>query len=491
MAVPFLVGAPDGERLLSPVVTFESEETFAEGFDAVPRPPRRHARRAPRARTARPAWAQEEFDALFRERVAKEIAQGGHRHVFGILGRPYTLYDPYLNLGLFERLRRLGRPRPFRSVSCPGPTGRRPAPSLPWRFPADVHEGAIALATAEGIHPVVLSSFGCGPDALRVPRGRGGARPAAAPRPRARRAPGRGGAPDADRGVPRPARARHGAAPSAARPPAACEETFIPTRPVPGPHPVLRRPRLRLQRPLPAEGARRARPAPSRAPRSRTLGEKHSLGKECHAFSMIAGDLLSLAARAVDGDGAVFYFPGTSIPCLLHEYGRGMEALLGELGIEDIRVCSPSGAELIDAFGIDAAGAALRRHPRHRAPRQGGLPDPPLRAREGAHRRGPPEEPRADRGGRGVRRRLRGARRVARRPRRGPGRGRAGPAGRRDRRRHLHEGEPGGQRRPRAGGSRSRGSRCGRRPTRSTSSTSASRGASTRASPRSTGPASS
>ena len=78
------------------------------------------------------------------------------------------------------------------------------------------------------------------------------------------------------------------------------------------------------------------------------LGEKYSLGKECHAYPMLLGDLLHLAGRGVP-EGSVFFIPGTSIPCLLHEYGRGMQALLRELDIPGPRVWSPTGADLLAA----------------------------------------------------------------------------------------------------------------------------------------------
>lgn len=350
MAVPFIVGTADAAHLLSPVVTFESEEAFAEGFAPFrdllgsSRDEIREAYRAAR-------WAQEEFDALFRERVRTEIASGAHRHVFGVLGRPYTLFDAYLNLGLFERLRRLD--------VLAVPLGLLPLPEevsgrsrLPWRFPADVHEGAVALASAEGIHPVVLSSFGCGPDAFAYRE----VEEALAGRPHLvlELDEHRGEAglltrieaflDQLERGA-SPRRPRRGVPTR--------RETFLPREP------------SRVFVPYFADHAyaysglfrsagHDTRVLPLPGPAVRALGEKHSLGKECHAFSMIAGDLLALAAGA-EGDGAVFYFPGTSIPCLLHEYGRGMEALLRELGVERIRVSSPSGAELIDAFGVDAA----------------------------------------------------------------------------------------------------------------------------------------
>jgi predicted nucleotide-binding protein (sugar kinase/HSP70/actin superfamily) len=87
--------------------------------------------------------------------------------------------------------------------------------------------------------------------------------------------------------------------------------------------------------------------------RIRILGEKYALGKECHAYSMLVGDLVDVAARA-SGKEVVFYFPGTTIPCLLHQYGAGMQVLLRELGIHGIKVSAPTGQDLAKAFGSDA-----------------------------------------------------------------------------------------------------------------------------------------
>lgn len=349
MAVPFIVGAPDGNRLLSPVVTFESEEAFADGFMpfreelGVARDQVRQAYRAA-------AWAQEEVDGLFRERVRQELRAGAHRHVFGILGRPYVLFDAYLNLGLFERLRRLGVlavPLGLLPQAAEG----SPRSSLPWRFPADVHEGALALAAAEGIHPVVLSSFGCGPDAFAYRQ----VEEALASRPHLvlELDEHRGEAglltrveaflDQLERDTPQRAAPRVTASASRSFIPAVPSRVFVPYF---ADHAYAFSGLFRRM-------GHDARVLPLPGPEVRTLGEKHSQGKECHAFSMISGDLLRLAGGA-DGAGSVFYFPGTSIPCLLHEYGHGMEALLRELGIGGVKVSSPSGKELIEAFGLDA-----------------------------------------------------------------------------------------------------------------------------------------
>jgi predicted nucleotide-binding protein (sugar kinase/HSP70/actin superfamily) len=110
--------------------------------------------------------------------------------------------------------------------------------------------------------------------------------------------------------------------------------------------------------------------------RIRSLGEKYSLGKECHAYSILAGDLVDVAARE-SGKDVVFYFPGTAIPSLLHQYGAGMQVLLRELGIHDVKVSSPTGQELTIAFGIDALERFYMGLFGHRTVCEGGLRNTP------------------------------------------------------------------------------------------------------------------
>jgi predicted nucleotide-binding protein (sugar kinase/HSP70/actin superfamily) len=59
-------------------------------------------------------------------------------------------------------------------------------------------------------------------------------------------------------------------------------------------------------------------------PNEQTLafGEKFSSGKECHAYSIISGDLVKFAQGDRSG-GEVFYFPGAKYACLLQQYGEG------------------------------------------------------------------------------------------------------------------------------------------------------------------------
>ena len=346
MAAPFILGVPGGARCLAPVLSFASAEAFADGFE-----PWRGRLGASRERV-REAFgcglaAQARTREAFRWRALDQMAAGGHRRVFGILGRPYVLYDSYLNLGLFQRLRGLGVlavPMDFLP-----PAAAAQDPDLPWRHPFDMVRAAAALARTPAIHPVILTSYGCGPDAFTLRRAgaalgsrphlvleldehRGeaglmtrieafldqlGAAPGPAPAPPERAAPARG-APEAPCAIRIPRFADHAHA------------------------------YCGLLRHLGHE----AQVLPPPGPEVLALGERHALGKECHAYAMILGDLLQCAGNAPEG--TVFFFPGTSIPCLLHQYGPEMQALLGELGIGGLRVWAPEGRELVRTAGHKA-----------------------------------------------------------------------------------------------------------------------------------------
>jgi predicted CoA-substrate-specific enzyme activase len=350
MAAPYMVDLLAHGKGLSPVIRFESEDLFIEGFEPFLKAlhvSREQVSLAWRAAT----WGQAEVEGIFRQRARALIKEGAYRHVFGILGRPYGLFDSYANLGLFERLRRmdiLAVPLPF----IPTAKAEKSAEAtLPWRYPADMQRTAAGLAEDPGIHPIVLSSFACGPDAFALGQiGR-------ALQDRAHLIlefdEHRGEAGlitrleaflDQLEGVSSRA-SRHGTEPLPST-------AFIPSAP------------SRVRIPFFSDCAyafsglfqfmgHEARVLPRPDGASRALGEQHSLGKECHAYTMIAGDLLHMAASA-PAEGTVFFFPGTSLPCLLHEYGPAMQAMLGELGIKGIQVSSPDGEQLLSTFGFRA-----------------------------------------------------------------------------------------------------------------------------------------
>ncbi len=348
MAEPFVIGVPDPSRLLSPVVSFASEETFAAGLEpcltrlGVSSTQVREAFRAAR-------FAQRSLDELFRERARTLIDAGGQQTVLAVLGRPYVTLDTYVNLALFERLRRLGvLGVPLGMLpQSPEPAG---ASDLPWRFPGEMQRAASALAATPDVHPALVSCFGCGPDAFALPRIEEalGRRPHLTLELDEHRG---------EAGVVTRVEAFLDQLGSAV--PLAAQRTAVPERAgsfIPAVPSIVRIPYF-ADHAFAFSGLFRhaghdARVLPLPGPQIRALGEKHSLGKECHAYSMIAGDLVNLR-REGNGD-TVFYFPGTSLPCLLHEYGRSMQSLLSRLEVEGIRVSSPDTPALISAFGIEA-----------------------------------------------------------------------------------------------------------------------------------------
>lgn len=82
------------------------------------------------------------------------------------------------------------------------------------------------------------------------------------------------------------------------------------------------------------------------------LGEDASSGKECHAYSIIAGDLIKFAKSKREG-GEIFYFPGTKNLCLLSQYGESMNYILQDLGIKDLEVLAPPFDFTTGLLGID------------------------------------------------------------------------------------------------------------------------------------------
>jgi predicted CoA-substrate-specific enzyme activase len=349
MAVPFMIGGDETSRFLAPIISFVSEDEFVEGF-AGACSPLAYSRQRIRAAYRSALRTQQEFEASLRRRGEELRAAGGFRHLFAVLGKPYNTFDAFLNLRLFERLRRMGvLALPLAYLSEDAETGS----DLPWRFSADIHRAAMQVARTEGVVPVIVSNFGCGPDAFtyrrietplrdtphlvlefdehrgeaglitrleafldRIAGAQGGGRRFAAPV--AWRLPARG--------IP--------AEPADVRIPYFADHAYA--------FSGLWRFKGHRAEVLPPAGAH-----------IRALGEKYTPGKECHPYAMIAGDLVNLSREAPHGT-LVFYIPGTAIPCLLREYGAALQLLLRELNIDNITISSPTGKELYEAFGIEA-----------------------------------------------------------------------------------------------------------------------------------------
>jgi predicted CoA-substrate-specific enzyme activase len=349
MAVPYMMGAKDHGRFVTPAVSFVGEESFVEGFDAwrerlgASKNRIREAYRAARL-------AQDDFDQSLRTWTGSLMKSGGYRHVFAILGKPYNTFDTFMNLNLFERLRRMGvLAVPLAYLPLNLPAG---ASDLPWRFSADIHRAAVAVAEFPGIHPIIISNFGCGPDAftfkqieealhgrayliLEFDEHRGEA----------------GLITRLEAFIDRIESGSGAWARAGSRSAENISVAYIPASPAEVRIPYFADHAYAFSGLWKYKG-HHAEVLPLPDDRIRILGEKHSLGKECHAYSMFVGDLVDVAEREHDKE-IVFYFPGTAIPCLLHQYGAGMQVLLRELGIHSVKVSAPTGKELTNAFGID------------------------------------------------------------------------------------------------------------------------------------------
>jgi predicted nucleotide-binding protein (sugar kinase/HSP70/actin superfamily) len=114
-------------------------------------------------REAASAWAE------FRSQIldaGQEVIAGANR-VLVVIGKPYNVLDPYLNLNLFQHLRRLGVVAipmwalPFEEVVLDPQANR-----LPWHLNRAILRAVQYCDRDPRFYPVVISNFGCGPDAF-------------------------------------------------------------------------------------------------------------------------------------------------------------------------------------------------------------------------------------------------------------------------------------------------------------------------------------
>jgi predicted CoA-substrate-specific enzyme activase len=274
-------------------------------------------------------------------------------HALVVVGRPYNLGDPFLNLNLARHLTRLG--------VLAFPQGFLPADQtdlgehdgLPWRFPRDAMRAALHATRDPRLHPVLVTNFGCGLDAF-VSKYLADALGARAP-------------------LVLEFDEHRGEAGMVTRIEAYLDRVHAAAaKPVPALRPRPQGPAVRLQgggpiyvpyvadhayalvgtlRYLGAEA--RLLPLPDDA--SVALGEEASSGKECHAYAMVAGDLLRLARDLDPSERASFFIFGTTTPCLLTQFSDGLGLVLRERGITNLRVASPASRETLGLFGLKGA----------------------------------------------------------------------------------------------------------------------------------------
>ncbi|MBI5209869.1 MAG: hypothetical protein HY927_07855 [Elusimicrobia bacterium] len=353
-SLPYMVRSAVDARFLVPQVNMSVErDGLPEGIEILARD---LAVSTARLRAAYQAGKETHlaFKASLLEIGARTLAEASGWTAV-LIGKPYNIYDSFLNINLVRHLARMGVTAvPYEFLPWAAPARLDESwNSLPWRFNRDYVKAALTVAADARLYPIVVSNFGCGPDGFTLKhmekilrgkptlflefdehRGEAGMvtrleafldevaahrKKGAAPPPAPARAKARG---------PGKPRARRFYIPYFA------DEARVYAG-------ILRHAGFEAEvLPPPGEEVRRE-------------GEKFSSGKECHPYMMLAGDLVRLVRSRSKGDPpAVFLFPGTAIPCLLTQYGPGHRLILDQLGEAGVEVMTPNHKDLYELLGL-------------------------------------------------------------------------------------------------------------------------------------------
>ena len=379
-AVPYMIKAGLSASLLTPEIHLSrGEDAFVAGLaPALSELGVGRHEIAEAYRAASAAWAE------FRRRMidaGREVLDGLDRAIV-VIGKPYNVLDPYLNLNLLKHLRHLGvtaipmgvpadRGRRARRAGrsaplAPEPHDRPRRPLLPGRRPPLPGPGLELRLRAGRLHaddpgadarrPAVA-----GPGVRRAPR-RSGARHApggVSGRDRgASRGKAEGGRRKADGGR-RKAEGGRRNVPSSFRlhpsafslPPQrrlASRSSFRSFRNMP----MLMRARC---------GPRAMPPACCRFPPRKSGCSARRVRPGRNAIRIACSPATSShLARSPHNGNEVFFFFGTTIPCLLHQYGEGHRQLLKRMNVTDLSVLTPGIDDLKALLGVEI-GARLWR----------------------------------------------------------------------------------------------------------------------------------
>lgn len=363
--IPWMIRAALGIEVLTPEIEGDLERKgFLKEMEGI--------RRLLGKRRAEMEEAQAYAESIYRgyrqrqRRSGAEVlkkAAAADLEVWIVLGKPYNVYDSFVNLNLFHHLKKLGViavPQDFLPLQA---VDTETYPELPpWHYNQDTIKAAIWSRGYSHIYPVIVSNFGCGPDAfsfkhiVRILRnspylllefdehraeaglitrleafydeveshkGRERNKPVRQRMPLREKTISEVG--ERERRFIFPYFSDHVKAFSGAMRYVGLKTEILP---------------------LPDE-------------ESLTLGEKFSSGKECDAYSILTGDLVKYA-RSERAGGEVYFYPGSRYLCLLSQYRAGMGFILEDLAVRDLEVQAPTVNSLMDLFGIPGAKVLWR-----------------------------------------------------------------------------------------------------------------------------------
>jgi predicted CoA-substrate-specific enzyme activase len=268
-----------------------------------------------------------------------------------VLGRPYSTHDSFLNLGLARHLERLGLPAipwdllPLQEVRL-DPRWR----TIPWHYNREQLRVIELIRRDPRLFPILISSYGCGPDGFTVKHIE--EMLAGSPRLLLEFDEHRGEAGLVTRleafadEIEEHLRAR------------GCRALAPVLTPGPRALPAGRHflvPNFSEHARIYAATLRStgysADVLPAPDAQTVQLGEQSASGRECHPYTILAGELVRLVRNVEPADGDVFLVPSCTSPCLLRQYGDALRILLTRERLPRIEVWDADTAQIGQLVG--------------------------------------------------------------------------------------------------------------------------------------------
>ncbi len=351
--LPDMVRIHQKDRILAPQINLghetpsvtESIRALAETFGV-------SQRKAERA-LARGRYHQHAFTRARQQLGQRRLAELDRGVV--VLGKPYNLHDPFTNLNLARHLERLGIPAiPMDLVPTADEVLNSSWFMVPWSLNRQQVRALKVMSRRRGFHPILVSNFGCGPDAFATKH----LERIVGTRPRLFLEF------DEHRGEAGMVTRLEAFADEMAEYERAGRHESLGRRVV-RPDMVrenLEEPRRRVFIPnfyghshvfagsLRAMG-HRTTVLPEPDEQSARMGEEVCSGRECHPYTLVAGELARLIRQRPTLEGDKFFVPGTRLPCLMPQYADGFSMVADQLE-SPVTVWDPHIGEMMKIFGM-------------------------------------------------------------------------------------------------------------------------------------------